>query len=189
MVRPRTAVFARPRHRRFAALAALAAVVGLGSWGAGAAPKKRYYIEIEVAKDKTAGGKPLAEQAIKKMKAALADNPMYTIAADGDGAPPITDEPARRAWLKSKGLVGLALQLTLSKLVEKKEKDKLTLTFEMSALLITRPGGWMIITTKGIGEADGFARAPVLDSCVEGAAAGAAENLTAHLTKKPVEDK
>jgi len=179
------------RLRTPAARAALAlALVLVPATTAAAAPKKHYYVEIEVAADKTSGGpKELGETTVKAMAAELAKNPMYVVAAPGDGAPPPTDEAARKAWLKTKGLTGLSLQITLSKLAEKKETDHVTLTYEISALLITRPGGWMIITTKGIGEAEGTSRKTLIESCVEGAVTGAAENLTAHLLKKPVEDK
>jgi hypothetical protein len=178
------------RLRTRAALAAVALLPLLAATAVTAGPKKRYYVEIEIAADKTSGGpKELGDSTAKAMAAELAKNPLYVVGAPGDGAPPPTDEPARRAWLKTKGLTGLSLQITLSKLSEKKEPDHVTLTYEISALLITRPGGWMIITTKGIGEAEGTSRKSLIESCVEGAVAGAAENLTAHLLKKPVEDK
>ncbi|HEV8320423.1 MAG TPA: hypothetical protein VG389_02335 [Myxococcota bacterium] len=197
-----TRTLARTFSRRAAVLAVALGAGVAGAWLAGpatgteaaaaaAAAKKRYYVEIEVAKDKTGGDKAFSEQVVKAVAEELKGKPIFVVAAPGDGAPAASDEAARTAWLKDKGLTGLSLQLTLEKLTEKKdkEKDHLTLTFEMRALLITRPGGWMIVSTNGIGESDGYARKPVLESAVAGAAAGAAENLAAHLAKKPVEDK
>jgi len=166
------------------ALSFAAPAPALGGSLAAKPVKPRYYAEVELVSDKTKGGKELGNQVKTAVEGEISKLPEMVIAKADDGAP--KDVKSRAAWLEKKGLIGIAIQVTIMKRVEKKVPAGINIDFTIKTVLITRPGGWMVLSTRGLSEGEGRSRKGVLESVVLGAAAGATEDLINHLRAKPI---
>ena len=146
-----------------------------------------YHIFLTPAKDSAKAGAGVLKVTSETLTKSFTI-PGYIIDVPAEAAPKdSSDELAK--WLRDKDRTGLKLDITIESIKESQDDGSTRFDAKVKATVFTAPSGWLVMSTTG--EAGALSDGMMLDKDLQEAAVEAAvkalvDNVTNHLTKKPV---
>jgi hypothetical protein len=146
-----------------------------------------YHVFLTPAKDGAKVGSGVVKVTNDTLNKAFT-KPGYIVDVPAEAAPKgSSDELAK--WLRDKDRTGLKLDITIESIKESQDNGSTRFDAKVKATVFTAPSGWLVMSTTG--EAGALSDGLMLDKDLQEAAVEAAvnalvENVTNHLTKKPV---